>query len=152
MVSGLKRGGVSKRPLRDQLRSCLRPQVKLGKPVRLRDDTDTAEVSIRLKDLVDWEIVLASDHAHVAIRDSSNELWRSSAYTLLSDFSDLLRQAFDLMNELDGAGEDTDFSYIHHPLSPSTNKTTTTRNGHPWLPWFERRGCKWRSGIPIAPS
>jgi hypothetical protein len=33
----------------------------------------------------------------------------------LSDFVDLLRQAFDLMSELGEASEDSDFSYIHQP-------------------------------------
>jgi hypothetical protein len=108
--------GYLSAPLRERLRACLRPLVKLGKPISLRDDSAGTEAEgIRLKDLVDWDIVLASDHVHIAVRDSRNEIWQSSAYTLLSDFVDLLRQAFDLMSELNGASEDSDFSYIHQP-------------------------------------
>ena len=102
--------------LRERLRACLRPLVKLGKPISLRvDTTDNEGGSLRLKDLVDWDIVLASDYVHSAFRDSKNEIWQSSVYMLLSDFSDLLRQTFDLMSELDGASEESDFSYIHQP-------------------------------------
>jgi hypothetical protein len=68
-----------------------------------------------MKDLVNWDIVLASEYVNIAVRDSKSEIWRLSAYTLLSDFVDLLRQVFDLMSELDGASEDSDFSYIHQP-------------------------------------
>ena len=111
----LNEAGYLSAPLRERLRACLRPLVKLGKPISLRDDTAVTEADVRLKDLVDWDVVLASDHVHIAVRDTKNEIWRSSAYTLLSDFVDLLRQAFDLMSELDGASEDSDFSYIHQP-------------------------------------
>jgi hypothetical protein len=90
--------------------------VMLGKPISLRDDAVGNEGNeLRMKDLVDWDIVLASEYVNIAIRDSKNQIWRSSAYTLLSDFVDLLRQVFDLMSELDGASEDSDFSYIHQP-------------------------------------
>ncbi len=112
----LNEAGYLSAALRERLRACLRPVVKLGKPISLRDETADNETNeLRLKDLVNWDIVLASDHVHIAVRDSKNEIWRSSAYTLLSDFVDLLRQAFDLMSELDEASEDNDFSYIHQP-------------------------------------
>jgi hypothetical protein len=112
----LNEAGYLSPVLRERLRVCLRPLVRLGKPISLRDETaDNEAAELRLKDLVDWDIVLASDHAHIAVRDAKSEIWRSSAYTLLSDFVDLLRQAFDLMSELGEASEDSDFSYIHQP-------------------------------------
>lgn len=112
----LDEAGYLSAPLRERLRACLRPLVKLSKPFSLRDDPEGNETIVpRLKDLVDWDIILASDHVHIAVRDTKSEIWRSSAHTLLSDFVDLLRQVFDLMRELDGANEDSDFSYIHQP-------------------------------------
>jgi hypothetical protein len=112
----LNEAGYLSPALRERLRACLRPLVKLGKPISLRDDAGANESGeLRIKDLVDWDIVLASEYVNIAVRDSRSELWRSSAYTLLSDFVDLLRQVFDLMSELDGASEDSDFSYIHQP-------------------------------------
>jgi hypothetical protein len=112
----LKEAGYLSPALRERLRACLRPLVKLGKPISIRDDAGGKEAGeLRIKDLVDWDIVLASEYVNIAVRDSKSEIWRSSAYTLLSDFVDLLRQVFDLMSELDGASEDSDFSYIHQP-------------------------------------
>ena len=112
----LKEVGYLSASLRDRLRTYLRPLVKLAKPVNLRSESLGIEPDpLRLKDLIDWDIVLATEHVHIAVRDSNSEIWHSFAYTLLTDFVDLLRQAFDLMHELDGASEDSDFSYIHQP-------------------------------------
>jgi SIR2-like domain len=112
----LNEAGYLSPALRERLRACLRPLVKLGKPVSLRDDGGGNPAGeLKTKDLVDWDIVLASEYVNIAVRDSKSEVWRSSAYTLLSDFVDLLRQVFDLMSDLDGASEDSDFSYIHQP-------------------------------------
>jgi hypothetical protein len=112
----LNEAGYLSAPLRERLRACLRPLVKLSKPFSLRGGPEGNEAIVpRLKDLVDWHIILASDHVHIALRDTKGEIWRSSAHTLLSDFVDLLRQVFDLMRELDGASENSDFSYIHQP-------------------------------------
>jgi SIR2-like domain len=112
----LNEAGYLSPALRERLRACLRPLVKLGKPLSLRDAAGSNEAGeLRIKDLVDWDIVLATEYVNIAVRDSKSEIWQSSAYTLLSDFVDLLRQAFDLMSELDGASEDSDFSYIHQP-------------------------------------
>jgi hypothetical protein len=112
----LNEAGYLSAVLRERLRACLRPLVKLSKPISLRDEAAVNETGdLRLKDLVDWDVVLASDHVHIAVRDAKSEIWRSSVYTLLSDFVDLLRQALDLMSELGEASEDSDFSYIHQP-------------------------------------
>jgi hypothetical protein len=72
----LNEAGYLSAPLRERLRACLRPLVKLGKPISLRDDTAVTEADVRLKDLVDWDVVLASDHVHIAVRDTKNEIWR----------------------------------------------------------------------------
>jgi hypothetical protein len=67
----LNEAGYLSAVLRERLRVCLRPLVRLGKPISLRDETAGNEASnLRLKDLVDWDIVLASDHAHIAVRDA----------------------------------------------------------------------------------
>ena len=51
--------------LRLQLRELLAPKVSLRKPFRWCDDArDQAELPQRLRDLVDWELVLVADHVH----------------------------------------------------------------------------------------
>lgn len=103
--------------LRMQLRKILTPCVVLRKA--FRDDVDPEEprASQRIRDLVEWEIVLSADHVHSS---TLNELpskpdWQTALPELLPDFSMLLRDALDLMRELGGAEDRSDLSYIHQP-------------------------------------
>jgi hypothetical protein len=101
--------------LRTRLRQMLSPRVTLSKPFRLSDDVSPATSPVRIKDIVNWDVVLAADYVHSALRDSGtgNAIWQASLGELLGDFSDLLREVFDLMRELGGAGDLSDLSYIH---------------------------------------
>ena len=113
----LKAAGRLTATLRSAMRSLLAPQVTLSKPFRLRDDvSDPDEAAATIRSMVDAEVVLATEHVHYVLRDiKTNEVWQSAIGELLSDFTDLLREAFDLMRELEAADDRSDFSYIHQP-------------------------------------
>ena len=69
----------------------------------------------RIKQLVDWELVLAADHVHSTLRDLADEPWKSALPHLLEDFQQLLRDALDLLRELGEADDRSDRSYWDLP-------------------------------------
>ena len=115
----LQRDGLTT-TLRLQLRELLAPKVSLRKPFRWGDARDQAEPPQRLRDLVDWELVLAVDHVHSLLPDlASSEQWRRALPLLLDDFQQLLRDALDLMRELGEADDRSDRSVWDLPsISP----------------------------------
>jgi SIR2-like domain len=106
--------------LRFELREMLAPKIALKKPFRWRDDATTAAAPEQLKQLVDWELVLAANHVHFLLRDlTTAEHWRTALPALLDDLQQLLRDALDLLRELGGADERSDLSYWDLPsISP----------------------------------
>lgn len=111
----LKREGLTT-ILRLELRELLAPKVVLKKPFRWSDDdSNSADESLRLKQLVDWELVLAADHVHSTLRDLSDESWKFALPQLLEDFQQLLRDALDLLRELGEADDRDDRSYWDLP-------------------------------------
>lgn len=104
--------------LRMELRKILTPCVVLRKPFRDLDDVESEEsqVPLRIRDIVEWEVVFATDHVYSTLDElSSKPDWQAILPKLLPDFSMLLRDALDLMRELDGAVDRSDLSYIHQP-------------------------------------
>ncbi len=96
----------------------LSPRVRLREPFLMSTspDQETMATPTRIKDLVDWEIVLGTDHVHSALKDLRNEVqWQEALPELLPDATGLLRDALDLMRELGSVEDRTDSSYIHQP-------------------------------------
>lgn len=79
----LKRDGLTA-TLRLELRELLSPKVTLKKPFRWGDEEECADEPTRIKQLVDWELVLAADHVHSSLRDLADERWRSALPSLLA--------------------------------------------------------------------
>src|SRR4029077_707965 len=107
----LKRNGLTT-ILRLQLRDLLSPRVRLREPVLMLagHGQDTIAAPTRVKDFVDWEIVLGTEHVHSALKDLAKDApWQEALPELLSDASVLLRDALDLMRQLGGV-EDRDDS------------------------------------------
>jgi hypothetical protein len=124
-----KREGLTP-ALRMQLRELLTPRVLVRKPFHWPSENDTASRPERVRDLAEWEIVLTADHVHTHLRDFSNHApWRTHLPDLLSDFNLLLRDALDLMRELDGATDRSDLTYIHRP---SISAHRQNRNYRQW--------------------
>ncbi|MGC1376322.1 MAG: anti-phage defense-associated sirtuin Dsr1 [Anaerolineales bacterium] len=112
--NGLKRDGMTT-TLRLELRELLSPKVVLKKPFRWGSEADSTQEPMRIKQLVDWELVLATDHVHLSIRDLADERWQMVLPELLEDFQQLLRDALDLLRELGEADDHNDRSYMDLP-------------------------------------
>src|SRR5262249_17296184 len=90
-------------------------------PFRISERSDSGELpeptdTSRITDLVDWEIVLGfSEIRHVVESLHDNNHWRAALPGLLSDLTSLLREALDLMRQLEGADDRSDGSYWHQP-------------------------------------
>ena len=58
-----------------------------------------------MKQLLDWELVLATDHVHSSLRDLATDQLGDALPLLLDDFQQLLRDALDLLRELGEADD-----------------------------------------------
>jgi SIR2-like domain len=114
----LKREGLST-TLRLELRELLAPQVRLKKPFRWSGEEESRDEPTRLRQLIDWELVLAADHVNSALHDLADEHWTSTLPLLLEDLQQLLRDALDLLRELGEADDRSDRSHWDLPsISP----------------------------------
>lgn len=136
----LKREGLTA-TLRLELRELLAPKVVLKKPFRWgEDDSSSADEPTRIKQLVDWELALAADHVHSALRDLADEHWTSALPLLLDDFQQLLRDALDLLREL---GEADDHSDRSHWDLPSITPHWQNRGFRDWVSLIELLRDAW---------
>ncbi len=129
----LKREGLTT-TLRLELRELLAPQVALKKPFRWGEETENTDDPTRLRQLVDWELVLNADHAHSALSDLADDHWTSALPQLLEDFQQLLRDALDLLHEL---GEADDRSDRSHWDLPSISRHWQNRGFRDWVTLIE---------------
>jgi hypothetical protein len=121
--------------LRMSLRELLTPCIQLREPFRWGEGAGEEQEPQHLKEIVDWELKLRTDHAHSALRGlSSLPQWQAALPDLLPDFNLLLRDALDLMRELDSADEHSDASYVHQP---SISKHPQNRNFRDWTVLIE---------------
>jgi hypothetical protein len=135
----LKREGMTA-TLRLELRDLLAPQVALKKPFHWGDESESTDEPTRIKQLVDWELVLAADHVHSTLRDLADERWRSALPQLLEDFQQLLRDALDLLRELGEADDRDDRS--HWDL-PSITPHWQNRGFRDWVTLIELLRDAW---------
>lgn len=114
----LKRDGMTA-TLRLELRELLSPKVTLKKPFHWGAEEESTEEPTRIKQMVDWELVLAADHVNSSLRDLADEHLHVALPALLDDFQQLLRDALDLLRELGEADDHSDRSYWDLPsISP----------------------------------
>ena len=133
-LSRIKQDGVTP-SLRMELREILTPCVTLRAPFHWGDDIPAPSEPKRIKDFVDWELELSSDHIHSALCDKPNKPgWQAVLPDLLQDFTALLRDALDLTRELGGADEKNDASYIHQP---SISEHPQNKDFHDWTALIE---------------
>lgn len=135
----LKRDGLTT-TLRLELRELLAPQVTLKKPFRWSEEPENTDEPTRLRQLVDWELVLAADHVHSVLRDLAGESWASALPLLLEDFQQLLRDALDLLREL---GEADDRSDRSHWDLPSISPHCQNRAFRDWVTLIELLRDAW---------
>jgi hypothetical protein len=127
--------------LRFELRELLSPKVVLKKPFRWSHQEAETDAPERLKQLVDWELVLTADHVQSSLRDLAGaEHWHSALPALLDDFQQLLRDALDLQRELDEATDRGDRSWWD---LPSISPHWQNRSFHDWVTLIELTRDAW---------
>ena len=144
-----KRDGLTA-TLRLELREMLTPRVSLREPFRWPAEDGESREPERIKDLVEWEIVLWTGHVHSRLRDlPKDERWTAALPELLSDFSALLRDALDLMRELGSAEDRSDLSYIHQP---SISGHPQNRDFHDWTALIDLSRDAWLATATQSPA
>ena len=104
--------------LRFDLREMLTPRVILKKPFAwlLDGEEDNADETESISRLVEAEVVLSTESVRPSLRDFvDQERWAEALPELLSEFTNMLRDALDLMRELGQADERSDQSYSSQP-------------------------------------
>lgn len=137
--SRLKREGLTA-SLRLELRELLSPKVRLSKPFRWGEEPESTDEPTRLRQMVDWELVLAADHLHSALRDLADAQWQVALPALLEDMQLLLRDALDLQRELGATDERSDRS--HWDL-PSISHHWQNRGFRDWVSLIELLRDAW---------
>jgi len=136
--------------VRFALREILKPCLSLREPFRWSGEEDDGEVEDRIKNIVEWEVVLASDHVHSGLRDLPKyERWTAALPELLDDFNGLLRDALDLMRELGGVDSESDHSYIHQP---SISDHSQNKDFHDWTALIELTRDAWLATAAKLPE
>ena len=138
--------------LRLELREKLTPSVALSRPFpRMTLDGDEGEGEPeRMRDIVEWEIVLSTKYVHSTVQElPHDERWRTALPELLHDFSALLRDALDLMRELGEADDNTDRSYVHHP---SITEHPQNIGFHDWTALIDLTRDAWRATAAQSPD
>lgn len=135
----LKREGLTA-TLRMELRELLSPKVTLRKPFRWGEESESVGEPTRLRQLLDWELVLATDHVHSAFRDLADAQWQAALPSLLEDAQQLLRDALDLLRELGEADDRNDRS---HWDIPSISPHRQNRGFHDWVSLIELLRESW---------
>lgn len=139
---------------RFELRELLSPKVVLKRPSRWgedgENDNDVAEPPQRLKQLVDWELVLTTDHIHSALEGLKQvEHWGEVLPRLLGDFQQLLSDALDLLRELSEVDDLNDPSYWY---LPSISPHWQNREYHEWVALIELLRDAWLATKEIDPN
>lgn len=126
--------------LRQALRELLAPRVTLREPFRAMEEDEEGPDAERLKLLVDWELVLGTDHVHSLLRERPVEGWHEAQSILVDDFTMLLRDALDTMAELGAAGPESDLSYL---FRPSISDHEQNRDFYDWTALVELTRDAW---------
>lgn len=127
--------------LRLELRELLAPKVVLKKPFRwTENDSSSSDAPTRIKQLVDWELALTSNHVHSTQRDFEVDQWTSARQDLIDDFQQLLRDALDLLRELGEANDQLDPSSWD---MPSITPHLQNRGFRDWVSLIELLRDAW---------
>ena len=136
--------------LRLELRERLAPSVSLSKAFPRLPQDDEGSKPKRMRDFIEWEIVLRTEHVHSGLREiADDKSWRAAQPEMLDDFVSLLRDALDLMRELDGADDTSDSSYVHQP---SISEHGQNRGFQDWTVLIGLTRDAWRATAAQSPE
>ena len=139
-VNHLKRDGLTV-SVRMKLREFLSPMIALRKPFRWPGELVKPDPSEHLRHIVDWKLVLAADDVKSVIGDRTDKHWRAVLPVLLDDLQQLLRDALDLLREIDGANDRSDGSYVG---LPSIEPHRQNRGFRDWVTLIELLRDAWQ--------
>jgi hypothetical protein len=132
-----------------ELRDLLTPRVVLRPPF-LPHEGDEQGSQVRIKDVVNWEIVLTADDVHTVLRELNKEpRWREALPNVLSDATGLLHEALDLMRELEGANDRSDQSYF---VQPSISAHPQNRDFRDWTALIDITRDAWLATAATSAS
>lgn len=145
----LKRNGLTA-TLRVELRKFLAPKITLRKPLHSwGGDVDNGE-NKRLRQLIDWELELATDHVHSAVNDlNDSSFWHAALPAMVDDFKQLLSDALDLLRELGEADFRSDNSHWDLPSISSHRQNKGFRD---WVVLIELLRDAWLVVREIDPT
>ena len=124
----------------------------MRKPFRWSIGEETQENTDSIRSLVDWELVLASDHVSASLQDIGHEKWKSILPYMLNDFQQLLLDALGLIQELGEADDRNDDSLQD---LPSIEPHWQNRGFRDWVTLIELVRDSWlaiRSSDPTRAS
>ena len=135
--------------LRLELRKMLTPRIALSESSPWPGTEGETGEPKRIKDLVNWKIVLSTDDVHSNLRHlSNNDRWTAALPELLSDFSALLRDALDLMRELGDVDGRSDQSY----QQPSISEHEQNNKFHDWTALIDLSRDAWLATAAQSPA
>lgn len=126
--------------LRLAFRELLAPKIVLRKPFHWDDSSDSVVEPTQIRQLVDWELVLASDNVRHELRDQRDQHWISDLPYLLDDLQFLLRDALDLLHVL---GEADAYNDQSHWDLPSITPHSQNRGFRDWVILIELLRDAW---------
>jgi hypothetical protein len=136
--------------LRMEWGKLLAPRIVLREPFRSSSETADPGDPQRLKDLLDWEIVLSSDNTHSAVKDMARlPAWGDALPDLLDDTQRLLHNALNVMREL---GEADDRSDRSHWDLPSIAEHPQNRDFREWTTLIEVLRDAWLATLKRDPA
>ncbi len=139
-IKRLRREGLNT-SLRMELRSLLSPKITLRRPfVWDGEVADGADETVRIKQLVDWDLVLAEDNVHAVLQDQSKGEWEKALPLLHSDLQQLLCYALGLLRDLGEADDLVDRSYWD---LPSITPHWQNRSFRDWVSLIELLRDAW---------
>uniref|UniRef100_UPI000A5D9EAA SIR2 family protein n=1 Tax=Stenotrophomonas maltophilia TaxID=40324 RepID=UPI000A5D9EAA len=139
-IKRLRREGLNT-SLRMELRSLLSPKITLRRPfVWDGEVADGADETVRIKQLVDWDLVLAEDNVHAVLQDQSKGEWEKALPLLHSDLQQLLCDALGLLRDLGEADDLVDRSYWD---LPSITPHWQNRSFRDWVSLIELLRDAW---------
>lgn len=106
--------------MRLELRDMLSPKIVIKRAIRFGLDMHDSESADTPEKQLEWELVLSADRVtYFAKTIAESESWEPSLLLLFNDFQQLLRDALDLLRELNEADDEHDRSYWDLPsISP----------------------------------
>jgi len=142
-VQRLKRDGLTA-TARIELRRLLAPRLTIQKLWRwgTEENLEPPRNETRLAHLINYEVVLVSDHVKSTLGDLDSEQWQSNLPLLIYDFEQVLRDILDLYSELGEANEQYDRS---HWDMPSISPHWQNRDHHEWTFIIELLRDSWNA-------